>query len=274
MTNLPENRIPFGRPDNYDSTQYELLIRVFNSGWREWFEKFDAIPNRKTDTNNHGPFSSDNIGMNYEYPNASYERRKEIFREHESYQKGLLYFVANDTRVPVDVREEMKKWGLARDEFKDNGNWPYLLYIREARRLIGEYITTENDVLGKRVVPRPVGIGSYTLDSHNVQRYVTDEGYVQNEGDVGVQPRHPYQISYGSIIPKKEECTNLIVPVCVSASHIAFGSIRMEPVFMIMGQSAAAAASLSIDGKIAIQELNYDVLRKKLISENVILEVE
>lgn len=274
MTNLPENRVGFARPENYDSTQYQLLIRVFDSGWREWFEKFDAIPNRKTDTNNHGPFSSDNLGMNYDYPDATYERRKEILKEHENYQKGLLYFVANDPRIPTDIRDAMKNWGLAKDEFTDNGNWPYMLYIREARRLTGDYITTENDVLGKRSVPRPVGMGSYTLDSHNVQRYVTDEGYVQNEGDVGVSPRQPYQISYGSLIPRREECINLLVPVCVSASHIAFGSIRMEPVFMILGQSASAAASIAIDNKLALQDIDYDALRKKLISENVILGME
>jgi hypothetical protein len=274
MSNHPENRIPFPKPDGYDPAQYELLIRIFNSGWGEWFEKFDAIPNRKTDTNNHGPFSSDNIGMNYDYPEASYERRKEIIKEHETYQKGLLYFVSNDPRVPQQVRDKMNKWGLAKDEFTDNGGWPYQLYIREARRLIGDYVTTEKDVLGQREVPRPVGLGSYTMDSHNVQRYVTTEGYVQNEGDVGVSPRSPYPISYGSIIPQKEQCTNLLVPVCVSSSHITFGSIRMEPVFMILGQSAAAAASLCIDYDIPLQELDYNHLKEKLLSEKVILGVK
>lgn len=272
MTNYPENRVPFPKPANYDPGQYELLLRVFAKGWREWFRKFDAVPNKKTDTNNHGPFSSDNIGMNYDYPDASYKRRKEIIQEHENYQKGLMYFVANDPRVPAEVRNEMKNWGLAGDEFTDNGNWPHQLYIREARRMIGEYVTTENDVLLKREVPIPVGMGSYHMDSHNVQRYVTHEGYVQNEGDIGVKPPGPYSISFGSIIPKKAECANLLVPVCVSSTHIAFGSIRMEPVFMILGHAAAAAASLSIDNNVAVQDLEYELLKQKLLEEGMVLE--
>jgi hypothetical protein len=273
MSNHPDNRVPFPKPDNYDPKNYELLGRVFEAGWREWFNKFDIIPNRKTDTNNHGPFSSDFIGMNYDYPEASYERRKEIIKEHEDYQKGLLYFVANDERVPEEIRSEMQEWGLAKDEFTDNGNWPHQIYVREARRMVGEYVTTENDVLGKRDVPSPVGMGSYTMDSHNVQRYVTDEGFVQNEGDIGVHPHHPYQISYGSIVPKKEECTNLLVPAAVSSSHIAYGSIRMEPVFMILGQSAAAAAVLAIDKDMAVQEVPYADLEKVLKERKQVLAV-
>ncbi len=274
MTNHDENRLPFPLPENYDSTQYELLVRVFDTGRKDWFGKFDDIPNKKTDTNNHGPFSSDNIGMNYDYPEASYERRQEIIKEHENYQKGLLWFVANDPRVPEDIRTKMATWGLAKDEFKDNGNWPHQIYVREARRMIGEYVTTENDVLLKREVPKPIGMGSYAMDSHNVQRYITPEGYVQNEGDIGVSPPAPYSISYGSIVPKKEECTNLLVPVCVSSSHIAFGSIRMEPVFMILGQSAATAACMSIDKNIPVQEISYDELKKQLLNKNQILTLE
>ncbi|MCY1721843.1 FAD-dependent oxidoreductase [Prolixibacteraceae bacterium Z1-6] len=273
MSNHADNRVPFPKPDNYDPKDYELLVRVFEAGWNEWFNKFDMIPNRKTDTNNHGPFSSDNIGMNYDYPEASYERRKEIIKEHEDYQKGLLYFVSNDARVPDEVRTAMQNWGLAADEFTDNGNWPHQLYIREARRMIGEYVTSENDVLGKREVPQPIGMGSYTMDSHNIQRYVTEEGFVQNEGDLGIHPHQPYQISYGSIVPQKEECTNLLVPVAVSSSHIAFGSIRMEPVFMILGQSAAVAASIAIDKEKSVQDVQYDELKEKLISKNQKLSV-
>lgn len=274
MSNHPDNRVPFEKPENYDPKNYELLARVFESGWDEWFNKYDMIPNRKTDTNNHGPFSTDFIGMNYDYPEASYERRKEIIKEHENYQKGVLYFVSTDKRIPEDVRNEMSKWGLAKDEFTDNGNWPHQLYIREARRMIGHYVTTENEVLGKINVKDPVGMGSYTMDSHNIQRYVTGEGYVQNEGDVGVHPGKPYKISYGSIVPKKEECTNLLVPVCVSSSHIAFGSIRMEPVFMILGQSAATAACMAIDRKEAVQDIDYSLLKEKLLSKNQILEID
>lgn len=268
LSNHPANRVAFARPEGYDSTQYELLARVYEAGWDETFDKFDEIPNRKTDTNNHGPFSTDNIGMNYDYPEASYERRREIIQEHEHYQKGLMYFLSNDPRVPADVRKSMNGWGLAKDEFKDNGNWPHQIYVREARRMIGEHVMTEHEVLSKREVSDPVGMGSYAVDSHNVQRYVKPDGFVQNEGDIGVSTPKPYSISYRSLVPKKEECKNLLVPVCLSSSHIAYGSIRMEPVFMILGQSAATAASLAIDENISVQEVQYDKLRKQLENDD------
>jgi hypothetical protein len=272
LTDHAENRVPFPKPDGYDPRQYELLLRIFNAGWRETFEKFDPIPNHKTDVNNHGPMSFDNIGYNYDYPEASYERRRKIIKEHEAYQKGWLYFIANDPRVPQDVREKMHRWGLARDEFQDNGNWPRQIYVREARRMIGHYVMTENELLKKRPTPEPVGMGSYTIDSHNVQRYVTPEGYVQNEGDIGVSTRGPYQIAYGSLVPKRGQASNLLVPVCVSSSHIAFGSIRMEPVFMILGQSAATAAAMAIDAGIVVQDVPYPKLRERLIHDGQVLE--
>jgi hypothetical protein len=249
-----------------------LLLRVLASGWREVFHKFDPIPNLKTDTNNHGPFSTDNIGLNYDYPEASYQRRTEILAEHTRYQQGLMYFLANDPRVPADVREPMSRWGLARDEFADNGHWPHQIYVREARRMIGRYVMTEHDCLTRRQTPEPVGMGSYTMDSHNVQRYVTDEGYVQNEGDVGVKAPRPYQISFGSLTPRERECVNLMVPVCVSSSHIAYGSIRMEPVFMILGQSAATAGVLAIDADRPVQQVDYAALRDHLLEDGQILE--
>ncbi|PPL02090.1 FAD dependent oxidoreductase [Parapedobacter indicus] len=272
LSNHPDNRVAFPKPDGYNPENYELLARVFASGWRETFEKFDPIPNRKTDTNNHGPFSTDFIGMNYDYPEARYERRREIIKEHEDYQKGLMYFLANDPSVPAEVREEMAQWGLAKDEFTDNGNWPHQLYIREARRMVGAYVMTEHDTFSDREIIDPIGMGSYTLDSHNAQRYVKPDGFVQNEGDIGVSTKGPYRISYGSVIPKKEECENLLVPVCVSSSHIAFGSIRMEPVFMILGQSAALAASLAIDRQCAVQDVKYSELEQQLIAQQQILE--
>ncbi|MFT4156243.1 FAD-dependent oxidoreductase [Parafilimonas sp.] len=267
LSNVPANRVPFAKPQGYDPSQYELLVRVFNAGWRELFNKFDPIPNKKTDTNNHGPFSTDDIGMNYDYPDASYTRRKEIIKEHETYQKGLLYFIATDPRIPKDVQAEFNTWGLAKDEFTDNGNWPHQLYIREARRMTGAFVMTENEVMGKSPVPQPVGMGSYSLDSHNTQRYVTDEGYVQNEGDIGVAAPKPYSIAYGSIIPKKGQCNNLLVPVCVSGSHTAFGSIRMEPVFMILGESAATAAVIAINNHVAVQDVDYAQLKAKLLEQ-------
>jgi len=273
LSNHPENRIPFPKPENYDPFQYELLARVFESGWREVFHKFDPIPNRKTDTNNHGPFSTDNIGMNYDYPEASYERRAEIIKEHEDYQKGLMYFLAHNEKVPEEVRERMSQWGLAADEFVDNGNWPHQIYVREARRMIGEFVMTENEILGKAPVKQSIGMGSYTMDSHNVQRYIKPDGFVQNEGDIGVKPKEPYQIDLGSILPKKEQCSNLLVPVCVSSSHIAFGSIRMEPVFMILGQSAGTVAGMALDKGIKIHNVGYEELRDVLLKDGQVLSL-
>jgi hypothetical protein len=272
LTDVAENRVPFPKPDGYDPKQYELLLRVFNAGWRQTFNKFDPIPNHKTDVNNHGPFSFDDIGFNYDYPEASYKRRQKIIREHETYQKGWLYFIANDPRVPKEVQEKMRRWGLAKDEFTDNGNWPHQLYIREARRMIGEFVMTENELLKRRPTPDSIGMGSYGIDSHNVQRYITLEGFVQNEGDIGVHLPAPYEIAYGSVVPKAGQCDNLLVPVCVSSSHIAFGSIRMEPVFMILGQSVATAASMAIDEKIPVQKVSYVKLRKQLLADRQILE--
>jgi hypothetical protein len=272
LTDHLYNRVPFPKPAGYNPKQYELLIRIFDAGWRETFQKFDRIPNRKTDTNNHGPMSTDNIGYSYDYPEASYERRREIIREHETYQKGWLYFIANDPRVPRDVQTEMRRWGLARDEFQDNGNWPRQIYVREARRMIGSYVMTEHELLKQRPTPDSVGMGSYGIDSHNIQRYITPEGYVQNEGDISVSTNGPYQIAYGSLTPKKGQAENLLVPVCVSSSHIAFASIRMEPVFMILGQSAATAAALAIEGGAAVQDVPYSKLRERLLKDGQILE--
>ncbi|MBI1177757.1 FAD-dependent oxidoreductase [bacterium] len=273
LTDVPENRAPFPKPDGYDTGQYELLLRIFNAGWRETFQKFDPIPNHKTDTNNHGPMSTDNIGMNYDYPEASYERRREILQEHETYEKGWFYFIANDPRVPAEVREQMSRWGLAKDEFTDNRNWPHQIYVREARRMIGEFIMTENELMKRRPTPESVGMGSYGIDSHNVQRYITREGFVQNEGDIGVGLKAPYEIAYGSLVPKKVECENLLVPVCVSASHIAYGSIRMEPVFMILGQSAATAAVIAIDDQQSVQDVKYPELRELLLKDGQVLQM-
>ena len=272
LTQVPANRIAFPKPARYDAKQYELLLRIFAAGWRETFDKFDPIPNAKTDTNNHGPFSTDNIGRNWDYPEASYARRREIVQEHIDYQQGWLYFIANDPRVPEDVRTPFAKWGLAKDEFRSTSNWPHQIYVREARRMIGRYVMTENELLKRRPTPEPVGMGSYGIDSHNIQRYITPEGYVQNEGDIGVSTQGPYQISYGALVPKKGQVSNLLVSVCVSSSHIAYGSIRMEPVFMILGQSAATAAAMAIDAKIPVQDVPYGQLRARLLADGQVLE--
>ncbi|MDF1814097.1 MAG: FAD-dependent oxidoreductase [Verrucomicrobiales bacterium] len=274
LTNHPDNRIPFAKPEGYDPSQYELLARIYEAGWKDTFNKFDPLPNHKTDTNNHGPFSTDNIGYNYDYPDASYERRREIIKEHELYQKGWLYFHCTDPRVPTEIQEEMKTWGLPKDEFEENGNWSHQLYIREARRMRGDFVMTENELRKISPTPDSVGMGSYSIDSHNVQRHIDENGFVQNEGDIGVSTRGPYQIAYGSLTPRQEQCENLLVPVCVSSTHIAFGSIRMEPVFMILAQSAAFAAGIAIDGDLPVQEVPYTELKKLLLDAGQVLKYD
>ncbi len=273
LTNVPENSVSFPRPDNYDPMQYELLARYLDKGWRAIFVKFDPAPNAKTDTNNHGAFSTDDIGASYDYPLATYERRREILKEHEDYQKGLMWFLAYDPRVPQDVREDVSQWGLAKDEFTDNGHWPHQIYVREARRMVSDFVTTELHLRRKVPTPKPIGMGSYNMDSHNVQRYVDETGHARNEGDIQINPGGPYPISYGAIVPKAAECTNLLVPVCVSSSHIAYGSIRMEPVFMVLGQSAATAAVLAINEDITVQAVDYAKLRTRLLADGQVLEL-
>ena len=209
LTRTPENRVPFPKPDGYDPGQYELLLRTLQAGSGHISGKFDMLPNLKTDTNNHGSFSTDNIGMNYDYPEAGYTRRKEILKEHETYQKGYFYFLANDPRVPEDKRNWMAKWGLAKDEFSDNGHWPHQIYVREARRMVSNFVVSENHLRGKLPTPRPVGMGSYNMDSHNTQRYVDENGHARNEGDVQIKPGGPYPIDYGALIPKKTEWPRL-----------------------------------------------------------------
>ena len=270
-TDVPENRRPWPRPDGYDSARYELLLRNCEAGdhrvpWNPIF-----MPNRKTDTNNNFAISTDFIGANYDYPDGDYQTRDRIFREHVLYQQGLMYTLANNPRVPESVRSHFQKLGLAKDEFQDNDNWPHQLYVREARRLISEYVMTQHHCQGKVVCEDPVGMGAYNMDSHNVHRYVTPDGKVRNEGDIQVGVS-PYPISYRSIRPRKEESENLLVPVCLAASHIAYGSIRMEPVFMVLGQSAATAACQAIDANVAVQEIDYSKLKARLLDEKQVLE--
>ena len=274
LTDIPENRIAFEKPEGYDELEYELLFRNFEAGENRipWLP--GMMPNRKTDTNNRWGFSTNKIGVNYKYPDGNYATRASIIKEQEEYQKGLMWTLANHPRVPSDIREEVGKWGLAADEFTSNGNWPTQIYVREARRMSGEYVMTENDCRRLTIVKDPVGLGSYQMDSHNVQRYITKMGCVQNEGNIEVSTKGPYAISYRSIIPKKNECDNLLVTCAISSSHIAFGSIRMEPVFMIMGQSAATAASIAIDQNTGLHDVEYAVLRERLLSDNQKLDVD
>jgi hypothetical protein len=286
LTDHPENRIPFKKPDNYKEINYELLFRNYEAAIGPIEEMYtygdklvpwinSPMPNRKTDTNNQKGFSSDFIGQNYDYPEASYEEREKIVQAHRDYQQGLMWTLAYHPRIPQKVRDAVSKWGTCKDEYEKGSNgWQEQLYIREARRMKSDYVMTQKNCERIDVVEDPVGMGAYGMDSHHVKRYVDANGFVQNEGNVEAHVPNPYPISYRSIVPKKDECENLLVPVCLSATHIAFGSIRMEPVFMVLGQSAATAACQAIDQKKAVQDIDYTLLKEKLLNDKLILEIE
>ena len=273
MTDASEVGLAFEKPDGYEPLQHELLFRNFEAGDMRLPMSIGMLPNRKTDLNNNFAVSTDYIGMNYDFPEASYEDRERILAEHETYIRGFLWALANHPRVPESIREQAGRWGYAKDEFVDNNHWPYWCYIREARRMVSDYVQTEHDCRRTQLCVDPVGMGSYNMDSHNCQRYIDESGHVRNEGDIQVSPRGPYLISYRSIVPKPEECGNLLVPVCLSSTHIAYGSIRMEPVFMILGQSAATAACLAIDGDSDIQDVDYEQLRARLLEDGQVLDI-
>lgn len=264
LTDVKENQLPIEKPADYHPARYELLLRNFEAGEKRVPWSLILMPNRKTDINNNHGFSTDNIGMNYDWPTADYRRREEMVREHLSYVQGLLWTLAHDPRVPEEIRKEVSRWGLCKDEFVETGGWPPQLYVREARRMISDYVMTQHNCQGQVIADDPVGLAAYTMDSHHVQRYVDQQGFARNEGDVQVGGFPPYPISYRAIRPRKSECDNLLVPVALSASHIAYGSIRMEPVFMVLGQSAGAAACLAIDQQVAVQEIDYGRLRQRL----------
>lgn len=274
LTDSAQNRIPITKPENYDPAKYELLARLIaaqpNRQKINNYFIWSIMPNRKTDINNRGGFSTDMIGANYNWPEADFDDRKKIYKAHLDYTKGLLYFMMTDARVPKQIRNHIKQWGYPKDEYPDNNHFTPQLYVREARRLISEYVMTEHNCRGKEVVTDPVGMAAYPMDSHNTQRIVVN-GMVKNEGNVEAKGLKPYPVSYRSIVPKKTECTNLLVPVCLSATHIAYGSIRMEPVFMILGQSAAFAAVQAIKEKQAVQNIDYNKLRETLLKNNQIL---
>jgi hypothetical protein len=277
-TQNPKDRLPHRAPPKYNAATYDLLARYLEAlvaaGRAPKLSEFWNpiwMPNGKTDINNNGGFSTDFIGANYDYPDASYARRAAIWQAHEDYIRGFVYFLATSPRVPENLRKEMQSWGPARDEFLDSGNWPHQLYVREARRMVSDYVMTEHNCRGQTKAADPVGLAAYTMDSHNCQRLVKN-GRAENEGDVQVGGFPPYPISYRAIVPKAAECENLLVPVCLSATHISYGSIRMEPVFMILGQSAATAAALALDDKCSVQTVAYDKLRPRLVADQQILE--
>ena len=291
LTDKPANRIPFAKPENYDERNYELLFRDYEAAWSRPDERpsgarvwpgsatpsiMSPMPNRKTDSNNRCGFSTDFIGRNWDWPDGSYEERERILKAHLDYQRGLMWTLANHPRIPEKVREYFSKYGTCKDEFQDGlgDGWQRQLYVREARRMVGDYVMTEANCRGKKVAARPIAMGAYTMDSHHVRRIETKDGFVRNEGNVedGNMPG-PYGIDYGAIVPKREECANLFVPVCLSASHMAFGSIRMEPVFFALGQAAGTAAAQAIGAECAVQDVPYPALRSRLLSDGQVLSI-
>ncbi len=278
LTQNPTNKLPIAPPANYDPAQYELLARYLQALAAAGkpprlgqLMDIQPMPHGKTDINNNGAFSTDFIGGSQGYPGGSYAARARIWRAHEDYTRGFLHFLASDPRVPAPLRAEMQSWGLCKDEFQDTGGWPRQLYIREARRMVSDYVMTENNCRRSLPVPDAVALAAYTMDSHNCRR-IARGGRVENEGDVQVGGFPPYPISYRSLTPRQRECENLLVPVCLSATHIAYGSIRMEPVFMVLGQSAALAAGLALDLSVPAQEIPYAQLRQRLLAAGQILE--
>ncbi|MEY5027653.1 MAG: hypothetical protein RLZZ244_3181 [Verrucomicrobiota bacterium] len=270
-TDVPENRCDWEKPARYDERWFELALRNVEAGDGRLSWNPSAMPNRKTDTNNNFAISTDFIGQNWDYAEADYATRAKICQAHEDWQKGLMWTYAHHPRVPEKIRLAFQRLGLAKDEFTENGNWPRQLYVREARRMVSDYVMSEKNCRRTEVVEDSVGMGAYNMDSHHVQRYVSPEGFVRNEGDVQVGSK-PYPISYRSLRPRASECSNLLVPVCLSASHIAYGSIRMEPVFMVLGQSAATAAGLAIDRGCSVQEIDYPTLKQRLLHAGQVLD--
>jgi len=278
LTQVATNRVPIVAPAGYDPAEYELLGRYIEARVAAGhglslrsFLKIDPMPNGKTDINNNGAVSTDFIGQNYEYPEADAATRGQIRDRTLAYIQGLLHFLGTDARVPAGVRNEMNSWGTCRDEFQDTGGWPHQMYVREARRMVSPYVMTEHNARGTVRAPKSVGLASYTMDSHNCRRTVR-AGVVRNEGDVQERIPGPYPIAYDSMVPDRSQCENLFVPVCLSASHIAYGSIRMEPVFMVTGQSAASAACLALDDGLAVQDVEYGKLSLQLLADGQILQ--
>jgi len=278
-TNVPENRIAWPKPNGYDPKRYELMARLVAGMTKKLnrapvFQEVTLIaliPNGKADFNNQGAFSSDYIGKNYAYPDGSYAERARIWQEHVDYQQGMYYFLATDPRIPQSLRDEVNQWGLPKDEYQDTGGWPHQLYVREARRMVGEFVVTQKDLQTERTKPDVIGMGSYNSDSHNLQRFINKDGFVENEGDMQV-PVQPYQIPFRVMLPKRAEAQNLLVPVCFSATHVAYSSLRMEPQYMILGHAAGVAASLALRDNKAVQEISVPELQKVLKSEAAVFE--
>lgn len=265
-----QKKVAFPKPNGYNRTHYALLLRYIKAGHWDAMKLHTKLMNGKTDLNNHGAISTDFIGMNSEFPESSYEKREVIYQQHVTYVAGLLYFLANDEQVPNEVQEEVQKWGIAADEFLTTNHWPPQLYIRESRRMISNYVMTEHHAMHRAVCEQPVAIASFHMDSHHCRRVVVN-GRVVNEGDIQVLVK-PFMIDYRALVPNQSECTNLLVPVCLSASHIVYGSIRMEPVFMMLGQVVGTAASIALDQNQAVQQISYELLKQQLVHNGQIVE--
>jgi hypothetical protein len=276
LTNRPDNRVPIAPSPGYDAANFELLARWIEARAAAGeqlhlsdFLKYDPLPNDKWDFNNRWPISTDYLGGSDKYPEASWQGREEICRRHEAYLRDFLHFLATDSSVPQAVRNETASFGLAKDEFTKTRNWPHQIYVREARRMISDYVMTEANAHGKQVAPHPVALAAYNIDIHAVRRIVVN-GQPVNEGSNGGSVPHPYPVAYQSIVPRKSQCSNLFVPFCLSASHVVFGSIRMEPVFMELSQAAAMAAILATEEHVAVQDVDYEKLKLKLKGAGVV----
>jgi hypothetical protein len=278
LTTNPTNMIPITPPSDYDPKRYEIVARFIEACLAigddmdlRWFSKHDPLPNDKWDFNT-ATFGGNLPGASHAWPEASYTEREKIAKEHEDYHRGLLHFLATDPRVPEKARKDMQRFGLPKDEFTDNGGWPHQIYVREARRMISDLVMTEHHTFGRQVVPKSVGLGSYGTDVHEIRRIVKD-GVVTREGKVatGRDGAPPYAVGYDATVPKRSECENLFVTFALSSSHVAFASIRMEPVFMCTSQSAAAAACFAIDNKITVQEVDYAKLKARLEKDGQVL---
>jgi hypothetical protein len=278
LTDEAANRLPFPRPKDYDKARFALFERYLSEfqqhrgrapSLRDILNPV-MIPNHKADFNNNGPFSTDYIGHSWNYPQASYAEKAAIWRKHLLYTQSLLYFVSQDVAMPASLRAEVNEWGLPKDEFSDTGHWPRQLYIREGRRMVGEFVMRQSDLQTERTKPDSIGMGSYNSDSHNIQRVAMPDGTVQNEGDVQV-PVEPYEIPFRSITPKRVEAQNLLVPVCLSATHAAYSSVRMEPQYMIVGQAAGVAAALAVRGHTSIQDVSVTELQQRLRKHGAVL---
>ena len=280
LTQNPNNRIPIPRPRAYNPDRFSLLARYIDGLAKQLTRPVvlsdifivSKLPNGKTDFNNRRAFSSDYIGGSWAYPDANYAARAAIWQAHIDYTAGLFYFLAHDDRVPKALRAEAASWGLAADEFAATNHWPSQLYVREARRMVGDFVMTQRDIQDQLTKPDAIGMGSYNSDSHNVQRFAQSDGTVQNEGNMEV-PVKPYQIPYRVLLPKKKQATNLLVPVCVSSSHVAYSTLRMEPVYMIMGHAAGVAAKLAIDKGVAVQDIDTKALAERLANQGVVTEI-